>query len=79
MGAKETDVEDKVDPTVTYLQKLGPEYLDLIFEGSKWVIALDKEKGLQVSQVRYLDDCSFWSRFSPQKSMNCRGKRSPIF
>jgi hypothetical protein len=54
MGANETDVEDKVDPTVTYLQRLGPEYLDLIFEGSKWVITLDKEKGLQVSPVGYL-------------------------
>jgi Vam6/Vps39-like protein vacuolar protein sorting-associated protein 39 len=53
MSAKETDIEDKVDPTVIYLQKLGPEYVNLVFEGSRWVIALDKEKGLQVSQVRH--------------------------
>lgn len=48
MSAKEADVEDKVDPTVAYLQKLGPEYLNLIFDASKWVLALDMAKGLQV-------------------------------
>jgi hypothetical protein len=48
LSAKEDDIDDKVDPTVTYLQKLGPEYLDLISESAKWVLSLDKKKGLQV-------------------------------
>ena len=48
LSAKETDPEDKVEPTITYLQKLGPEYLNLIFEGSKWVLSVDKNRGFQV-------------------------------
>jgi Vam6/Vps39-like protein vacuolar protein sorting-associated protein 39 len=48
LSAKETDPEDKVEPTITYLQKLGPEYLNLIFEGSKWVLSVDKYRGFQV-------------------------------
>lgn len=48
LSAKETDPEDKVEPTISYLQKLGPEYLKLIFEGSKWVLSVDKRRGFQV-------------------------------
>lgn len=48
MSAKESDPEDKVEPTVSYLQKLGPEYLDHIFDGSRWVLSVDKRRGFQV-------------------------------
>lgn len=48
LSAEETDLEDKLDPAIRYLQKLGPEYIDLIFESSRWVIEADHRLGLQV-------------------------------
>ncbi|CAG7849163.1 SubName: Full=Related to Vam6/Vps39-like protein involved in vacuolar morphogenesis {ECO:0000313/EMBL:CCA68795.1} [Serendipita indica DSM 11827] len=48
LGEKETDKDEKLDPTVTYLQKLGPEYLALIFDGAKWVLSHDYDKGFQI-------------------------------
>jgi hypothetical protein len=49
LSEKETDVEAKVRPTVTYLQRLGPEYLAQVYEYSKWVLAQDREIGFEVS------------------------------
>ena len=37
MSENETDVEDKIRPSVSYVQNLGPEYLDQIFETTKWI------------------------------------------
>lgn len=44
----EEDVFEKIDPTIRYLQKLGPEYLGLIFAWCKWVLDADASRGLQV-------------------------------
>jgi hypothetical protein len=44
-------MDDKLQPSVTYLQKLGPEYLDLIFQTSKWVLGQDRDFGFQVPFV----------------------------
>lgn len=41
-------VEDQVEPTVAYLHKLGAQYLDLIFEGARWVFSLNQDAGLKV-------------------------------
>jgi hypothetical protein len=49
MAEETDDIEEKLDPTIRYLQKLGPEHLDLIFEGSKWVFAADWQRALVVS------------------------------
>jgi len=41
-------VEDKVSPTVSYVQKLGPDHLDLIFTASTWVFSLSSKEGLEI-------------------------------
>jgi hypothetical protein len=48
MSAEEDDPEEKVGPTVRYLQKLGAEHLAVILDASRWVFAQDTEAGLQV-------------------------------
>lgn len=48
LSEKETDLEDKLAPSISYLQKLGPEYLDQIFESSRWVFQQDPDKAFEV-------------------------------
>ena len=36
-------------PTVNYLQRLGPEHLDQIFEHSKWVFEQDRDIAFEVA------------------------------
>lgn len=49
MSETEDDVEEKVGPTVRYLQKLGADHLNVIFESSRWVFDVDRKAGLDVS------------------------------
>ena len=46
LSAKEAD-EEKLGPTVRYLQKLGPEYLQIIFETSRWVFDVNPNTAFQ--------------------------------
>ena len=48
MSDNEDDVEEKVGPTVRYLQKLGSDHFDLICESSRWIFELDRIAGLEV-------------------------------
>lgn len=48
LSDKEPDMRDKLMPSVTYLQRLGPEYLDLIFEHSRWVFEHDVDIGFEI-------------------------------
>ncbi|OCH95424.1 hypothetical protein OBBRIDRAFT_816580 [Obba rivulosa] len=48
LSEKETDKRDKLTPSVTYLQRLGPEHLDLIFEYSRWVFEEDPDVGFEI-------------------------------
>ncbi|KAG6810469.1 hypothetical protein H0H92_011733 [Tricholoma furcatifolium] len=48
LGEKETDVEDKLMPSIQYLQKLGPEHLQQIFESSRWLFATDPNLAFDV-------------------------------
>ncbi|GAA5832662.1 hypothetical protein JCM11251_001402 [Rhodosporidiobolus azoricus] len=48
MSEDEDDPEEKVDPTVRYLQKLGPEHVEVIYDASRWVFEQDKNAGLQI-------------------------------
>lgn len=48
LSEKETDSRDKLMPSINYLQRLGPEHLDLIFEHSLWVFEQDKTIALEV-------------------------------
>ncbi|CAH7687428.1 hypothetical protein BY996DRAFT_4635646 [Phakopsora pachyrhizi] len=43
MGESEEDLELKIDPTIRYLQKLGSDYLSLIFEASKWIFSTSSD------------------------------------
>jgi hypothetical protein len=42
------DTEDRVLPTIQYLQKLGSKHLDLIFSASTWVFSKAPALGIQV-------------------------------
>lgn len=42
------DIEDKVEPTVRYLQNLGPGFIDLILQTSHWVFLLDEDWGMDI-------------------------------
>ncbi|KAF8071649.1 hypothetical protein FPV67DRAFT_1746459, partial [Lyophyllum atratum] len=48
LGEKETDVEDKLSPSIHYLQKLGPEHLQQIFESSRWIFATDPSMAFEI-------------------------------
>lgn len=48
MSEDEEDPEEKVGPTVRYLQKLGSDHLEIIFESSKWVFQADRKAALEV-------------------------------
>lgn len=45
---EDSSVEDKVEPIVSYVQKLGPDHLDLIFSASEWVFSLSPNAGLDI-------------------------------
>ncbi|KAH9823872.1 hypothetical protein DFH28DRAFT_1216235 [Melampsora americana] len=40
MGESEEDLEERIDPIIRYLQKLGPPHLQLIFNTSKWIFSI---------------------------------------
>lgn len=50
LSDKETDTEEKVQPTITYVQKLGPEHLEQVFDASRWVYRQDAGKVLEVTR-----------------------------
>jgi hypothetical protein len=84
MSDDEDDPEEKLGDTVRYLQKLGPDHLDVIFEASKWVFEQDKRAGLEVSfysisyYLHYRSECR---QLNPQSRKDlCRrfgGSRIP--
>lgn len=49
LGEDEADLEDKLRPSIYYLQKLGPEHLSQIFESARWVFDSDAGMGFDVS------------------------------
>ncbi|KZV95384.1 hypothetical protein EXIGLDRAFT_739755 [Exidia glandulosa HHB12029] len=44
----ETDPRDKLDPTIRYLQKLGPQETQTIFAWSRWLFDVDSRMALDV-------------------------------
>ncbi|KXN86467.1 Vam6/Vps39-like protein [Leucoagaricus sp. SymC.cos] len=48
LSEKATDVEDRLRPSITYLQKLGPEYLDHIFQFSRWIFETDADMAFEI-------------------------------
>lgn len=57
LSEKETDMRDKLMPSVNYLQRLGPEYLDLVFQHSRWVFEQDHDIAFEVRRPDYV----FWT------------------
>jgi len=51
LSEKETDIKDRLGPSITYLQRLSPEYLDTIFQYSKWILNENAEMALEVSSA----------------------------
>jgi len=47
LSTKETAPRDKLDPTIKYLQKLGPENIQQIFQWSKWTFDVDPDIALE--------------------------------
>lgn len=41
-------MRDKLGPSISYLQKLGSEYLDQIFESARWVFEQDRDMAFEV-------------------------------
>ncbi|KAI0787910.1 hypothetical protein C8Q74DRAFT_1366714 [Fomes fomentarius] len=48
LSEHETDPRDKLMPTVSYLQRLGPEHLDSIFAHSRWVFEHDRDIAFEI-------------------------------
>ncbi|KAJ7760728.1 hypothetical protein DFH07DRAFT_430267 [Mycena maculata] len=48
LSEKETDMEDKLSPSIYYLQKLGPEHLDEIFASARWIFEQDSVMAFQI-------------------------------
>ncbi|KAM5530078.1 hypothetical protein V8D89_016261 [Ganoderma adspersum] len=48
LSEKEADPRDKLMPTVNYLQRLGPEHMDQIFEHSRWVFEHDRDVAFEI-------------------------------
>ena len=72
MSDDEDDPEEKLGDTVRYLQKLGPDHLDVILEASKWVFQQDKRAGLEVSCSPFQSPFTFPCRIR-------KGKMKPRF
>jgi hypothetical protein len=54
LSEKEDDMEDKLQPSISYLQKLGPEHLDQIFKSSHWMFEQDRDMAFHVCALRLL-------------------------
>ncbi|KAG2145393.1 uncharacterized protein EDB93DRAFT_1288619 [Suillus bovinus] len=48
LSEKETDMRDKLDPSISYLRKLGPEYIDQVFESSRWIFEEDRHMAFEI-------------------------------
>ena len=43
------DVKDRLIPSITYLQRLGTDHLDTVFQHSRWIFHENAEMALEVS------------------------------
>lgn len=44
-------MKDRLGPSISYLQRLSPEYMDTIFQYSKWILNENSEMALEVSSA----------------------------
>ena len=48
MANKEDDEDEKYGPSIRYLQKLGQEHIQQLFESSRWILQENQDQGFQV-------------------------------
>lgn len=48
LAADEDDEDEKVGPTIRYLQNLGPEHVDVILDSAQWVLQQDRQRGMEI-------------------------------
>ncbi|KAF7312336.1 Rab guanyl-nucleotide exchange factor [Mycena indigotica] len=48
LSEQESDLEDKLMPSIYYLQKLGPEHMEEIFQSSRWIFEKDSTMAFQI-------------------------------
>jgi len=48
LGEKEADVKDRLVPSITYLQRLSPDYMDTVFQYSRWIFDENTEMALEI-------------------------------
>jgi len=41
-------MEDKLDPSIQYLRKLGSDYVDVVFKYAKWIFDADSNLAFEV-------------------------------
>lgn len=75
LSEKETDMRDKLDPSISYLRKLGPEYINQVFESSRWIFEEDRHMAFEVIlvyiSVRFVaDNYLFHSRYLHLMTLN---------
>jgi hypothetical protein len=51
LSENEEDMEDKLDPSIQYLKKLGPEYINEVFKYSRWIFDLDSNMAFEVCSI----------------------------
>lgn len=47
-GDETDDTNEKLEPTIRYLQNLGSDYLSIILETAHWVLGVDSEMGMEI-------------------------------
>lgn len=48
LSEKETDIRDRLGPSISYLQRLGPEHIDQTFKSSRWVFEQDADMAFEI-------------------------------
>ncbi|KAK0531875.1 Vacuolar morphogenesis protein 6 [Tilletia horrida] len=48
LSEKEDDLEDKLGPSIRYLQNLEPSFIDVILQTSHWILDESREMGMEI-------------------------------
>lgn len=72
-------MQDKLGPSITYLQKLGPEHIEHVFAASRWIFEQDRDLAFDVSFFGFSSfyppfNTAFIHRSSPLRMWSCPAK-----
>jgi hypothetical protein len=51
LNENKEDLEDKLELSIQYLKKLGPEYINEVFKYSRWIFDLDRNMAFEVCSI----------------------------